>query len=58
MARAATGSLHIVATPIGNLGDLSTRAVQVLAEADAVLCEVLNLAPAEIDRLRKAGALG
>lgn len=39
MARAATGSLHIVATPIGNLGDLSTRAVQVLAEADAILCE-------------------
>lgn len=39
MAPAATGHLFVVATPIGNLGDLSPRAVQVLAQADAVLCE-------------------
>jgi 16S rRNA (cytidine1402-2'-O)-methyltransferase len=31
--------LHLVATPIGNLGDLSTRALAALTEADVVLCE-------------------
>ena len=31
--------LYIVATPIGNLEDLSPRAARVLATADAVLCE-------------------
>ena len=34
-----TGRLVLVATPIGNLGDLSPRAVEVLAEADVVACE-------------------
>jgi 16S rRNA (cytidine1402-2'-O)-methyltransferase len=38
-ARATTGALVLVATPIGNLGDLSPRAVQELAEADVVACE-------------------
>ncbi len=33
------GALYIVATPIGNLADLSLRAVHVLALADAVACE-------------------
>ena len=33
------GRLVIVATPIGNLGDLSARAAQVLAEADVVAAE-------------------
>jgi siroheme synthase len=33
------GRLVLVATPIGNLGDLSPRAVSALAEADAVACE-------------------
>jgi 16S rRNA (cytidine1402-2'-O)-methyltransferase len=31
--------LHLVATPIGNLGDLSPRALAVLRAADVVLCE-------------------
>jgi 16S rRNA (cytidine1402-2'-O)-methyltransferase len=31
--------LHIVATPIGNLGDVTLRALQTLAAADAVLAE-------------------
>jgi 16S rRNA (cytidine1402-2'-O)-methyltransferase len=32
-------ALVLVATPIGNLGDLSPRAVEALAAADAVACE-------------------
>ncbi|MCQ8186361.1 16S rRNA (cytidine(1402)-2'-O)-methyltransferase [Parvularcula maris] len=31
--------LHVVATPIGNLGDMTRRAVEVLTHADLVLCE-------------------
>ena len=34
-----TGSLVLVGTPIGNLGDLSPRAVEALAAADLVCCE-------------------
>ncbi len=33
------GTLYVVATPIGNLGDLSSRAVEVLGEVDAILAE-------------------
>jgi 16S rRNA (cytidine1402-2'-O)-methyltransferase len=33
------GILHIVATPIGNLGDLSDRAKQTLGDADLVVAE-------------------
>ena len=33
------GTLYLVATPIGNLGDLSARAVQVLTDADFVAAE-------------------
>lgn len=34
-----TGVLVVVATPIGNLEDLSPRAVRALAEADVLVCE-------------------
>ena len=34
-----TGKLVLVATPIGNLGDLSPRAVDALRSADVVACE-------------------
>lgn len=33
------GELVVVGTPIGNLGDLSPRAVETLARADVVVCE-------------------
>ena len=35
----SAGALVLVATPIGNLGDLSPRAVEALRTADAICCE-------------------
>jgi len=39
MAKQLPPGLHIVATPIGNLGDLSPRAAETLSNADAILVE-------------------
>lgn len=37
--RGATGRLYVVGTPIGNLGDLSPRAIEAFEAADTICCE-------------------
>lgn len=49
------GSLNIVATPIGNFGDITFRALEVLKACDTVICEEFRIAST---LLKKVGIEG
>lgn len=45
------GTLYLVATPIGNINDISRRALETLEKADAVICEEFREANTLLKRI-------
>jgi 16S rRNA (cytidine1402-2'-O)-methyltransferase len=56
-APALAPGLYIIATPIGNLGDITLRALATLAAADVIACEDTRITPKLLDRYGIENAL-